>query len=102
MPESKIHKQIKKKAAGKLGKTERKLKYGGRIDAWSKEKATEYERSGTKKSLARSIKKLKRSRKRYQILRVPCKKDVLKAQKIAKKLKTRKVTIKWGKRYYKP
>lgn len=102
MPESKTHKRIKKKSAGKFGITERKLKYGGRIDSWSKKKATEYERSGTKKGLTRAIKRLKRSKKQQQILRVPKKKDIPKARKIAKKLRTKKVTIRWGKRYYKP
>ena len=102
MSESKSHKRIKKKAAGKSGKTEKKLKYGGRIDAWSKKKATEYERSGTTKGLTRAVRKLKRAKKEQRILRVPNKKDVIKAKKIARKLKIRKLTIRWGSRYYKP
>ena len=102
MPESKTHKKIKRKAAGKSGKTERKLKYGGRIDAWGKKKATEYERSGTQKGLSRAIRKLKRSKKKSQILQVPKKKDVPKAREIARKLKAKNVTIKWGSKYYKP
>lgn len=102
MPESQTHKEIKIKAAGKSGKTEKRLKYGGKIDAWAKKKAIEYERSGTKSSLSRSIRKLKRTRKKHKILRVPCKKDVLIAKEVARKLKVKKITIRWGKKYYKP
>ena len=46
MSESKSHKLHKRKAAGKSGKTEVKLPGGRRLDAATRNRATEIERSG--------------------------------------------------------
>lgn len=71
MPESKSHKRAKKRAAGKTGKTEVPLKGGGRLDAQTKGRATEVERSGDRKRLKRAARRLMRSRKRQKVLQVP-------------------------------
>ena len=71
MTESKSHKRAKRKAAGKSGKTEAPLKGGGRLDARTKIKATEIERSGTPRRLKAAARRLKRSRKRQRVLVVP-------------------------------
>jgi len=102
MAETKAHKRVKRRVAGKKGKPEKKLKYGGRLDAGTRTKAFEYERSGDPARLARAIRKLKRSRKPHQILAVSRKRDVLKAIKIARKLRAKNITIKHGKTYRKP
>ena len=71
MPESKSHKLAKLKAAGKTGKTEVPLKGGGRLDAQTKGRATEVERSGNLKKLKKAVERLKRSKKRQKVLQVP-------------------------------
>ncbi len=75
MPESESHKRAKKKAAGK---TESKLSDGRRIDSASPKRATEVERSGTKKGLENASKRLKDSGKDQKVLQVP-QKDMKKA-----------------------
>jgi len=101
MAEAKAHQRVKTKVAGKKGKTEKKLKYGGRFDASTPKKDFEYDRSGTTESLNRAIRKLKRSKKYYRILGVNKKTSIAKALKIARKLKAN-ITIKYGKTYRKP
>ena len=78
MPESKSHKQAKRRAAGKSGTTEKPLKDGRRLDAVSKGRATEIERSGDTKALLKAAKRLKDSGKRQKVLQVP-QKDMAKA-----------------------
>ena len=78
MGETSSHKRAKAKAAGKSGKTEVPLKGNRRLDAVSKVKATEVERSGTKAGLEKAAQRLKASRKRQKVLQVP-QKDMDKA-----------------------
>ena len=78
MPESSSHKRAKRKAAGKRGQTEKPLRGGGRLDAESKGRATEVERSGNISSLRKAAKRLKSSGKRQKVLIVP-QKDMDKA-----------------------
>lgn len=88
MPESASHKRAKRKAAGKAGKTEVPLKGGGRLDASTKVKAAEVERSGDLKKLEAAARRLKRSRKRQKVLIVP-QKDLQKGVDAMKKVKTK-------------
>lgn len=63
MVETSSHKRAKSKAAGKYGKTEVPLKGNRRLDATSKRKATEIERSGKLDGLVKAAHRLKVSRK---------------------------------------
>ncbi len=81
MAESKEHKREKSKAAGKHGKIEAPLKDGRRLDALNSEKATEIERSGSKKGLQKSVSRLKAIKRKGKELVVPPK-DVAKAKKV--------------------
>lgn len=85
MSESQSHKQAKRKAAGKTGKTEVPLKGGSRLDAQTKNKATEVERSGSSARLELAARRLKRSRKPQKVLMVP-QKDMDKAAKAMRKV----------------
>ena len=85
MAESQSHKQAKRKAAGKTGKTEAPLKGGGRLDARTKIKATEVERSGSSAGLEKAAKRLKQSRKPQKVLMVP-QNDMDKATKAMRKV----------------
>ena len=85
MAESKAHKRAKAKAAGKSGETEKKLPGGRRLDAATKKKATEIERSGSKSGLEKAAKRLKASRKSQKVLSVP-QKDMTKARAAMKKV----------------
>lgn len=71
--ETKSHKRAKAKAAGKGGKTEKKLPGGKRLDAITKGDgtATEVERSGTTQGLNRAAQRLKKSGARQKVLQVP-------------------------------
>ena len=71
MAESQSHNRAKSKAAGKSGKTEVQIKGGRRLDAQSKTKATEIERSGNKARLGAAAQRLKDSRKPQKVLQVP-------------------------------
>ena len=62
MPESSAHKEAKSKAAGKSGKTETPLNSGRRLDAQTKNKATEIERSDAKQKLENAAQRLKDSK----------------------------------------
>jgi len=88
MSESQSHKRAKAKAAGKKGNTEVKTTGNRRIDAVTKKKATEVERSGDMKKLEQASSRLKSSRKKYKILQVP-KKDMSKATAAMKKTDTK-------------
>ena len=78
MAESQSHKRAKSKAAGKSGKTETPLKGNRRLDAQTKNKAIEIERSGSKAGLEKAAQRLKDSRKAQRVLQVP-QKDMPKA-----------------------
>jgi len=85
MSESKSHKRLKKKAAGKGGTTEKSITKRRRLDAQTKDKriATEIERSGDKDSLEEAVKRLKDSQSPQKVLLVP-QGDMLKAVEAAK------------------
>ncbi len=71
MAESNAHRRAKSKAAGKSGKTEAPLKGGRRLDAQTKNRATEIERSGEKQKLVKAAQRLKDSKKPQKVLQVP-------------------------------
>ena len=85
MTESKSHKSAKKKAAGKSGQTEVPLSGGRRLDAATKNKATEVERSGSSSNLEKAAKRLRDSKKSQKVLQVP-QKDMDKAVNAMKKI----------------
>ena len=68
MTESKSHKEAKRKAAGKSGRTEAPLAGGQRLDAATKRKAIEVEKSG---NLDAAAARLKKSGKPEKVLQVP-------------------------------
>ena len=78
MTESESHKRGKSKAAGKSGKTEKPIGGKRRVDAVTKIKATEIERSGSSEGLKKAAERLRDSRKRQKVLQVP-EKDMKKA-----------------------
>ena len=86
MGETSSHKRAKAKAAGKSGKTEVPLKGNRRLDAVSKVKATEVERSGTMAGLEKAAQRLKASRKRQKVLQVP-QKDMDRASQAMRKVR---------------
>ncbi len=90
MSETSSHKRAKGHAAGRSGETEKKIKYGGRIDALTSTKAVEIERGG-KKGLQQAIRRLERVRRSTKVLRVP-EKNFTKAVEIAKK-SDKKITV---------
>ncbi len=73
MSETSSHKQAKTSAAGKSGQTEKPLKDGRRLDAATKKRATEVERSGSPANLEKAARRLKISRKAQKVLQVPSK-----------------------------
>lgn len=86
MSESKSHKNAKTKAAGKKGKTEVPLSRNRRLDAATKKKATEVERSGSSTGLEKAAQRLKDSGKPQKVLQVP-QKDMPKATAAMRKKK---------------
>ncbi len=90
MSETSSHKRVKGHAAGRSGETEKKIKYGGRIDALTPTKAVEIERGG-KKGLQQAVRRLERVRRSTRILRVP-ENNFAKAIEIAKK-SSKKITV---------
>ena len=80
MSESSAHKRAKAKAAGAKGKTEVPIKGKRRLDATTKNKATEIERSGSMQGLFKAVRRLKISHKPQKVLQVP-QKDMSKAAK---------------------
>ena len=104
MSESKSHKIAKSKAAGKSGKTEKKLPSGKRLDAVTKKKATEVERSGTRQGLRRAVKRLKESGKSQKVLVVPHKDidkgvEAMKREKVSGTVKNLKGSKRTSVRY---
>lgn len=71
MSETKIHKQLKIKAAGEGGKVEQPLRSGKILDAKSQKTATEIERSGKSSLLQKAAQRLKESRVSRKVLQVP-------------------------------
>jgi hypothetical protein len=71
MTESESHKRAKSKAAGKSGKTEKPLRSGRRLDAATRKRAIEVERSGDSAALRKAAKRLKESGKSQKVLQVP-------------------------------
>ncbi len=87
MTESKSHKDAKREAAGKAGKTEVPLPGGRQLDALSKAgSATEVERSGNPTQLSKAAKRLKASKAKQKVLKVPPK-DMSKAAEAMRKAK---------------
>ena len=78
MVESKSHKRAKAKAAGKSGQTEKPLSGGRRLDAATRRRATEVERSGSSQGLKKAARRLRDSGKSQKVLQVP-QKDMDKA-----------------------
>ena len=70
MSESQSHKRAKAKDAGKSGNTETPLPYKRRLDAETKTKAVEVERSGDQKKLEKAAGRLKASNKPKKTLQV--------------------------------
>lgn len=78
MSESQSHRRAKAKAAGKKGQTEKSLSGGRRLDAETRRRATEIERSGSQAGLRKAASRLKASGKSQKVLQVP-QKDMSKA-----------------------
>lgn len=85
MAESQAHRRAKVKAAGKGGETETPLPGNKRLDAKTRTKATEVERSGNTKQLEKAALRLKQSRKPQSVMQVP-QKDMGKAADAMKKV----------------
>ena len=88
MAETSSHKRAKRAAAGPRSKTEVPLSRGRRLDAATKKKATEVERSGSQSGLEKAVRRLKASGKSQKVLQVP-QKDMPKAAKAMKKVGTK-------------
>lgn len=71
MPESSSHKRAKNREAGKNGKTEVPLNGNRRLDAASKKRAVEIERSSNMNSLKKAARRLRDSGKSQKSLQVP-------------------------------
>ncbi len=71
MSESQSHKRAKAKAAGPSGQTEKPLPGNRRLDAATRGRATEIERSGSPEKLEEAAKRLKASGKPQKVLQVP-------------------------------
>lgn len=85
MAESQSHKRAKRKAAGKSGQNEVPLPGNRRLDAATKKRATEVERSGTAEGLKKAARRLKASGKPQRVLQVP-QKDMKKAVQAMKQV----------------
>ena len=83
MAESESHKRAKRKAAGKSGQNEVPLSRGRRLDAATRNRATEVERSGTSEGLKKAARRLRDSGKSQKVLQVP-QKDMKKAAQAMK------------------
>ena len=73
MPEKPSHRRAKNKAAGPGGRTEVPLPGGKRLDARTQDgrRATEVERSGTRRGLEAAARRLKQTRAPQKVLQVP-------------------------------
>lgn len=85
MAESISHKRAKEAAAGRAGRTEAPLGDGRRIDAVTRRRATEVERSGCMEQLEKAARRLKSSGKSQKVLQVPHH-DMVKAAKAMRKV----------------
>lgn len=85
MSESTTHKQAKSKAAGQ---NEKKISFNRRIDSMSNKRATEIERSGSKKLLEKAARRLNASHKPQKVLVVP-QPDISKAVQAMKNVGTK-------------
>lgn len=83
MSESESHKRAKAKAAGKTGDTEVSLG-SKRLDAVTKKKVVEVERSGTTQGLEKAAQRLKASGRSQKVLQVP-QQDMSKAAEAMRK-----------------
>ena len=93
---SRRHRELQRKAAKKRGKIEVPVKVGprkGKLDATTKTKAVEIERSCDSGRIAWALKKLSKSRKPNKILQVNYR-CIPKAQEIKKELGLRGIKIK--------
>ena len=88
MAETEAHKRAKAKAAGPNGQTEAPLPGHRRLDAESKKKATEVERSGEAQQLLKAAQRLRQSGKPQKVLQVP-QKDMVKAADAMKKARVK-------------
>lgn len=74
MTESRSHADAKRRAAGKRGQTEVLLRGSQRLDAMTPGgRATEVERSGSKRALIAAAARLKKSGAKQRVLQVPLK-----------------------------
>jgi hypothetical protein len=90
------HTRLQKQAAGKRGKTEAPVKVGrrrGRLDANTRKKAVEIERSGDPQRIKWALQKLSKSGQPNKILKVNHRYIPL-AQEIKRKLRVRGIKIK--------
>ena len=71
MAKSQSHKRAQAKAAGKTGKTEVPISRNRRLDAKTKTKALEVERSGDPKQLRKAAQRLKDAGTPQKVLQVP-------------------------------
>jgi len=71
MSETPSHKRAKDRAAGRSGRTEKPLPGGRRLDAATRGRATEVERSGSGKLLEAAAQRLRDSRRKQKVLQVP-------------------------------
>jgi len=71
MTESTAHRRAKSKAAGRSGTKEKTISGGRRVDAVSRKKATEVERSGSKDGLIKAVRRLRDSGRSQKVLQVP-------------------------------
>ena len=85
MAKSPSHKRAQAKAAGKAGRTEVPLKGNRRLDARTRKRATEVERSGNPSRLEAAAQRLRDSRAPQKVLLVP-QKDMTRAAAAMKKV----------------
>ena len=73
MPETRAHRRAKKRAAGRGGRTEVRLRGNKRLDALTRGggRATEVERGGSTARLNAAARRLKTSGARQKVLQVP-------------------------------
>ena len=88
--ESKTHKQLKNKLAGKKGTTEKKIAGNKRLDVKIKNKAIEIEKSGNIKKALQRLKGQKNAKKELRVTNY----QLDNVKEIAKKIKIKNITIK--------
>lgn len=85
MSESRSHQRAKRSAAGPKGKVEVKQPGGTRLDARSRSKATEIERSGSLAMLEKAANRLRKEPVQQKVLQVP-QNDMAKARHAMRKV----------------